>query len=100
MRSHHPPSLSRLPACPLLQGAGLTETCAATFVDYPNEPDHFASVGPPGPAFWMRLEVGEHRLQPCRRAAAARCRGRGVRSRLLLLGPMGAAGLPLPLLLE
>ncbi|PSC69675.1 long-chain fatty acyl ligase [Micractinium conductrix] len=54
----HVEDFMRVTCCAIfLQGAGLTETCAATFVDYPNEPDHFASVGPPGPAFWMRLEA-------------------------------------------
>ncbi|KAF6251919.1 acetyl-CoA synthetase-like protein [Scenedesmus sp. NREL 46B-D3] len=42
---------------PVLQGYGLTETCAATFVQYPNKQSHVGTVGPPMPGVQMRLEA-------------------------------------------
>ncbi|GAB4818842.1 hypothetical protein N2152v2_005888 [Parachlorella kessleri] len=48
----------RVTSCAIfLQGYGLTETCAASFVNHPDEPDHFYTVGPPQPAFELRLEA-------------------------------------------
>ncbi|PSC70142.1 Long chain acyl-synthetase 4 [Micractinium conductrix] len=40
-----------------VQGYGLTETCAATFVTYGKEPSHMYTVGPPQPTFQVRLEA-------------------------------------------
>jgi long-chain acyl-CoA synthetase len=40
---------------PVLQGYGLTETCAATFVQYPNKQSHVGTVGPPMPGVQVRL---------------------------------------------
>jgi long-chain acyl-CoA synthetase len=43
---------------PVLQGYGLTETCAATFVQYPNKQSHVGTVGPPMPGVLVRLRAG------------------------------------------
>ncbi|PRW60134.1 acetyl- synthetase [Chlorella sorokiniana] len=40
-----------------MRGYGLTETCAATFVSAPNTPSQLYTVGPPQPAFALRLEA-------------------------------------------
>ncbi|KAI7751717.1 hypothetical protein M8C21_004355 [Ambrosia artemisiifolia] len=40
----------------VLQGYGLTETCAGTFVSLPNEMDMLGTVGPPVPNLDARLE--------------------------------------------
>ncbi|XP_063940595.1 long chain acyl-CoA synthetase 4 [Daucus carota subsp. sativus] len=42
--------------CYVLQGYGLTETCAGTFVSLPNEQDMVGTVGPPLPNVDARLE--------------------------------------------
>ncbi|WIA13533.1 hypothetical protein OEZ85_007105 [Tetradesmus obliquus] len=42
---------------PVLQGYGLTETCAATFVQYPNRQSHVGTVGPCMPGVQFRLEA-------------------------------------------
>lgn len=41
----------------VVQGYGLTETCAASFIAHPDEPDHFNTVGPPQPVLSFRLEA-------------------------------------------
>jgi long-chain acyl-CoA synthetase len=40
---------------PVLQGYGLTETCAATCVQYPNKQSHVGTVGPPMPGVQVRF---------------------------------------------
>ncbi|KAD4178411.1 hypothetical protein R6Q59_022005 [Mikania micrantha] len=40
----------------VLQGYGLTETCAGTFVSWPNDMDMLGTVGPPVPNLDARLE--------------------------------------------
>ncbi|KAM7494343.1 hypothetical protein LguiB_028952 [Lonicera macranthoides] len=42
--------------CHVLQGYGLTETCAGTFVSLPNEPNMLGTVGPPVPNVDVCLE--------------------------------------------
>jgi len=42
--------------CPVVQGYGLTETCAASFIAVPDEIGHSATVGPPTPCTEFRLE--------------------------------------------
>ncbi|KAF8060014.1 LACS4 [Scenedesmus sp. PABB004] len=42
---------------PVLQGYGLTESCAATFVQFPNKLSHVGTVGPPMPGVQVRLEA-------------------------------------------
>eukprot|EP00879_Flechtneria_rotunda_P001890 GHRR01002062.1.p1 GENE.GHRR01002062.1~~GHRR01002062.1.p1 ORF type:complete len:668 (+),score=222.63 GHRR01002062.1:317-2320(+) len=42
---------------PVLQGYGLTESCAATFVQFPNRNSHVGTVGPPMPGVELRLEA-------------------------------------------
>ncbi|KAK1284847.1 Long chain acyl-CoA synthetase 4 [Acorus calamus] len=42
--------------CHVVQGYGLTETCAGTFVSLPNEPSMLGTVGPPVPNVDVRLE--------------------------------------------
>lgn len=37
--------------------AGLTETCAASFIAVGREPDHSGTVGPPQPCISFRLEA-------------------------------------------
>lgn len=50
MRPSHPPLFSHL------QGYGLTETCAASFIASPDIMTHAATVGPPTPCTEFRLE--------------------------------------------
>eukprot|EP00887_Chlorella_sp_A99_P003454 scaffold7.g3454.t1 len=40
-----------------VQGYGLTETCASTFLSHPARPDHLYTVGSPQPTFTLRLEA-------------------------------------------
>ncbi|GMJ15056.1 long-chain acyl-CoA synthetase 4 [Hibiscus trionum] len=42
--------------CHIMQGYGLTETCAGTFVSLPNELSMLGTVGPPVPNIDVRLE--------------------------------------------
>ncbi|KXZ56780.1 hypothetical protein GPECTOR_1g702 [Gonium pectorale] len=42
---------------PFVQGYGLTETCAASFIATPDNPAHVGSVGSPMPATELRLEA-------------------------------------------
>eukprot|EP00878_Enallax_costatus_P005018 GHUV01005278.1.p1 GENE.GHUV01005278.1~~GHUV01005278.1.p1 ORF type:complete len:528 (+),score=95.01 GHUV01005278.1:432-2015(+) len=42
---------------PVLQGYGLTESCAASFVQFPNKMSHVGTVGPPMPGVELRLEA-------------------------------------------
>ncbi|PNH04612.1 Long chain acyl-CoA synthetase 5 [Tetrabaena socialis] len=42
---------------PFVQGYGLTETCAASFIATPDNPDHVGSVGSPMAATEVRLEA-------------------------------------------
>ncbi|KAL4435216.1 hypothetical protein ABPG77_001898 [Micractinium sp. CCAP 211/92] len=54
----HIEEFMRVAGCAIfVQGYGLTETCAATFVSYPDTPCHMYTVGPPQPAFQVRLEA-------------------------------------------
>jgi long-chain acyl-CoA synthetase len=41
----------------VVQGYGLTETCAASFVAVPDDMDHFATIGVPFPCIEYRLEA-------------------------------------------
>ncbi|KAK9817123.1 hypothetical protein WJX72_009841 [[Myrmecia] bisecta] len=51
--------------CPVVQGYGLTETCAASFIAVPNNPAMSGTVGPPLPIFEYRLEgVPEMKYDP------------------------------------
>ncbi len=51
--------------CRVVQGYGLTETCAGSFIAVPDEPDHFGTVGPPQPCIETRLEaVPEMKCDP------------------------------------
>ena len=43
--------------CRVVQGYGLTETCAASFIAVPDVPDHAGTVGPPQPVLSLRLEA-------------------------------------------
>lgn len=43
--------------CRVVQGYGLTETCAASFIAVPDVPDHAGTVGPPLPVLSFRLEA-------------------------------------------
>lgn len=45
--------------CPVLQGYGLTETCAASFFTFPPPMRHAGSVGPPLPATEFRFAAAE-----------------------------------------
>ncbi|KAM3379884.1 long chain acyl-CoA synthetase 4 isoform X2 [Capsicum galapagoense] len=55
--SAHVESFLRVVACAhVLQGYGLTETCAGTFVSLPNQFDMLGTVGPPVPNVDVRLE--------------------------------------------
>ncbi|GFR41006.1 hypothetical protein Agub_g1673, partial [Astrephomene gubernaculifera] len=48
----------RVVACaPFVQGYGLTETCAASFIATPDNPTHLGTVGAPMPATELRLEA-------------------------------------------
>ena len=42
--------------CPVVQGYGLTETCAASFIASADKINHSATVGPPTPCTELRLE--------------------------------------------
>lgn len=42
---------------PLVQGYGLTETCAASFISFPHDFDQSFTVGPPMPHTELRLEA-------------------------------------------
>ncbi|XP_010521091.1 PREDICTED: long chain acyl-CoA synthetase 4-like [Tarenaya hassleriana] len=53
----HVESFLRVVACShVLQGYGLTESCAGTFVSLPNEVEMLGTVGPPVPNVDVRLE--------------------------------------------
>ncbi|KAJ7945044.1 Long chain acyl-CoA synthetase [Quillaja saponaria] len=55
--STHVESFLRVVACAhILQGYGLTETCAGSFVSLPNEISMLGTVGPPVPNVDVRLE--------------------------------------------
>jgi len=43
--------------CPVSQGYGLTETCAASFLAIPDDARHVGTVGPPQPVLSLRLEA-------------------------------------------
>ncbi|KAH7620803.1 putative Long chain acyl-CoA synthetase 4 [Nannochloris sp. 'desiccata'] len=43
--------------CRVVQGYGLTETCAASFIAVPDVAEHAGTVGPPQPVLSMRLEA-------------------------------------------
>jgi long-chain acyl-CoA synthetase len=43
--------------CRVVQGYGLTETCAASFIAVPDVPEHVGTVGPPQPVLSFRLEA-------------------------------------------
>jgi long-chain acyl-CoA synthetase len=42
--------------CPVVQGYGLTETCAASFIAVPDSQEQAGTVGPPMPCLGVRLE--------------------------------------------
>eukprot|EP00208_Stichococcus_sp_RCC1054_P000779 CAMPEP_0206135542 /NCGR_PEP_ID=MMETSP1473-20131121/813_1 /ASSEMBLY_ACC=CAM_ASM_001109 /TAXON_ID=1461547 /ORGANISM="Stichococcus sp, Strain RCC1054" /LENGTH=674 /DNA_ID=CAMNT_0053527461 /DNA_START=39 /DNA_END=2063 /DNA_ORIENTATION=- len=42
--------------CPVVQGYGLTETCAASFIAIPDQANQSGTVGPPMPCLGLRLE--------------------------------------------
>lgn len=42
--------------CPVVQGYGLTESCAASFIGIPDQQNQTGTVGPPMPCLGMRLE--------------------------------------------
>jgi long-chain acyl-CoA synthetase len=48
--------LRTIMCCPVMQGYGLTETCAASFGCAPDNWDHVGTVGPPFPCTEFRLE--------------------------------------------
>ncbi|KAL2342676.1 hypothetical protein Fmac_003961 [Flemingia macrophylla] len=55
--SRHVEGFLRVVTCAhILQGYGLTETCAGTFVSLPNQPDMLGTVGPPVPFVDVCLE--------------------------------------------
>lgn len=43
--------------CRVVQGYGLTETCAGSFIANPDAPEHFGTVGPVLPVLSMRLDA-------------------------------------------
>ncbi|KDD76920.1 AMP-binding enzyme [Helicosporidium sp. ATCC 50920] len=43
--------------CGVIQGYGLTESCAASFLTCPDDPAHGGTVGPPQPVVSFRLEA-------------------------------------------
>ena len=43
--------------CRVVQGYGLTETCAASFIAVPDVAEHAGTVGPPQPVLSFRLEA-------------------------------------------
>ncbi|KAI3429472.1 hypothetical protein D9Q98_005564 [Chlorella vulgaris] len=43
--------------CRVIQGYGLTETCAASFIAVPEVTDHCGTVGPPQPVLSFRLQA-------------------------------------------
>ncbi|KAL4444633.1 hypothetical protein ABPG77_002450 [Micractinium sp. CCAP 211/92] len=43
--------------CRVVQGYGLTETCAASFIAVPDQPAHAGTVGPPQPVLEFKLEA-------------------------------------------
>jgi long-chain acyl-CoA synthetase len=43
--------------CPVVQGYGLTETCAASFIAVPDTFEHASTVGPPLSVLSFRLEA-------------------------------------------
>ncbi|KAK9806148.1 hypothetical protein WJX72_003254 [[Myrmecia] bisecta] len=55
LASHVEDYLKVVLCCPVLQGYGLTETCAASFLALP-KPGHNGTVGPPVPGTEFRLE--------------------------------------------
>ncbi|KAL8141581.1 hypothetical protein V2J09_014613 [Rumex salicifolius] len=56
LASHVETFLRVVACCYVLQGYGLTETCAGTFVSLPNELQMLGTVGPPVPNVDVRLE--------------------------------------------
>jgi long-chain acyl-CoA synthetase len=51
--------------CRVVQGYGLTETCAASFIAVPDVPEQAGTVGPPQPVLSFRLEaVPEMKYDP------------------------------------
>ncbi|KAL1806035.1 hypothetical protein DCAR_0831783 [Daucus carota subsp. sativus] len=56
LASHVEAYLKVVTCCHVLQGYGLTETCAGSFVSIPNEQTMLGTVGPPVPNVIARLE--------------------------------------------
>ncbi|CAN8308200.1 unnamed protein product [Cochlearia groenlandica] len=56
LASHIESFLRVVAYCHVLQGYGLTESCAGTFVTFPDELDMLGTVGPPVPNVDIRLE--------------------------------------------
>ncbi|CAH2071069.1 unnamed protein product [Thlaspi arvense] len=56
LASHIESFLRVVACCHVLQGYGLTESCAGTFVTFPDELDMLGTVGPPVPNVDIRLE--------------------------------------------
>ncbi|KAL8138952.1 hypothetical protein V2J09_004953 [Rumex salicifolius] len=56
LASHVETFLRVVACCYVVQGYGLTETCAGTFVSLPNELQQLGTVGPPVPNVEVRLE--------------------------------------------
>lgn len=56
LASHVETFMRVVACCYVLQGYGLTETCAGTFVSLPNELQMLGTVGPPVPNVDVRLE--------------------------------------------
>ncbi|CAH2078132.1 unnamed protein product [Thlaspi arvense] len=56
LASHVESFLRVVACCHVLQGYGLTESCAGTFVSLPDELDMLGTVGPPVPNVDIRLE--------------------------------------------
>ncbi|KAF2564987.1 hypothetical protein F2Q70_00017237, partial [Brassica cretica] len=56
LASHIESFLRVVACCHVLQGYGLTESCAGTFVTFPDDLDMLGTVGPPVPNVDIRLE--------------------------------------------
>merc|ERR1712224_543140 len=75
--------------CPVVQGYGLTETAAASFVAVPDDMEMMSTIGVPFPSIEYRLEaVPEMNYYPSSnppRGASICCRVPHILSRVLLL---------------
>eukprot|EP00891_Asterochloris_glomerata_P009967 jgi/Astpho2/9967/Aster-06780 len=57
LASHTEEFLKVAMCAPVVQGYGLTETCAASCIAWPDQPDMSGTVGPPLPSTELRLEA-------------------------------------------